>query len=49
MTAKTLTADKMIKSLRKEFDVEYVGGVGFCGPRWQEAQAAFNAWRKEVE
>ena len=35
--------NKLVKVIKAEFDVEYIGGVGFCGPRWQEAQAAYEA------
>lgn len=41
--------NKLVKAIKAQFDVEYIGGVGFCGPRWQEAQAAYEAAsRKEV-
>lgn len=40
--------NKLVKAIKAQFDVEYVGGVGFCGPRWQEAQAAYESARKEV-
>jgi hypothetical protein len=46
---KTLTANQITKKIRKQFpEVEYIGGVGFCGPQWQEAQAVYEQWRKEA-
>lgn len=33
--------------IKSRFDVEYIGGVGFCGPDWQAAQAFYDA-RKEA-
>lgn len=34
---------KLVNRIKAQFDVDYIGGVGFCGPRWQEAQAAWDA------
>jgi hypothetical protein len=34
---------RMVESVKAQYpEVEYIGGVGFCGPQWQEAQALFN-------
>lgn len=40
--------NKLVKAIKAKFDVEYIGGVGFCGPRWQEAQAAYEAAKREA-
>ena len=28
------------RTVRREFDVDWIAGVGWCGPRWQEAGEA---------
>jgi hypothetical protein len=28
------------KEILKKFDVEYIAGVGYCGPDWRKAEAA---------
>ena len=38
-------AQRAHEAIRAKYDVEYIGGVGYCGPDWEAAQAEWNAWR----
>ena len=44
MTKRTTNeVTQLTNKIKAQFDVDYIGGVGFCGPRWREAQAAWDA------
>lgn len=41
--------EKRAAAVRKAFpEAYYVGGIGWCGPQWQEAQDLHNQLMKEA-
>jgi len=39
---------KLTRRINRTFDTEYIGGVGFCGPRWQEAQREYDRCKESA-